>query len=58
MICGQSLRRGTRQMDKHADALVFFGITGDLAYKKIFPALHSMIRRGKFARTHHRRGTR
>jgi glucose-6-phosphate 1-dehydrogenase len=33
-------------MDKHADALVFFGITGDLAYKKIFPALHSMIRRG------------
>jgi glucose-6-phosphate 1-dehydrogenase len=29
-----------------ADALVFFGITGDLAYKKIFPALHSMARRG------------
>jgi glucose-6-phosphate 1-dehydrogenase len=33
-------------MDKHSDALVFFGITGDLAFKKIFPALHSMIRRG------------
>jgi glucose-6-phosphate 1-dehydrogenase len=33
-------------MDSHSDALVFFGITGDLAYKKIFPALHSMIRRG------------
>jgi glucose-6-phosphate 1-dehydrogenase len=30
----------------HSDALVFFGITGDLAYKKIFPALHAMIRRG------------
>jgi glucose-6-phosphate 1-dehydrogenase len=26
--------------------LVFFGVTGDLAYKKIFPALHSMIRHG------------
>ena len=32
--------------DTHSDALVFFGITGDLAYKKIFPALHSMVRRG------------
>jgi len=30
----------------HSDALVFFGITGDLAYKKIFPALHAMVRRG------------
>ena len=29
-----------------ADAFVFFGATGDLAYKKIFPALHAMIRRG------------
>ncbi|MCU0633676.1 MAG: glucose-6-phosphate dehydrogenase [Gemmatimonadaceae bacterium] len=29
----------------HSDALVFFGITGDLAYKKIFPALHAMVRR-------------
>jgi glucose-6-phosphate 1-dehydrogenase len=33
-------------MDNHSDALVFFGITGDLAYKKIFPALHAMVRRG------------
>jgi hypothetical protein len=32
-------------MATHSDALVFFGITGDLAYKKIFPALHAMIRR-------------
>jgi glucose-6-phosphate 1-dehydrogenase len=29
-----------------SDALVFFGATGDLAYKKIFPALYSMVRRG------------
>lgn len=29
-----------------ADALVFFGATGDLAYKKIFPALAAMIRHG------------
>ena len=30
-----------------SDALVFFGATGDLAYKKIYPALQSMARRGK-----------
>jgi glucose-6-phosphate 1-dehydrogenase len=30
----------------HSDALVFFGATGDLAYKKIFPALQAMIKRG------------
>lgn len=29
-----------------SDALVFFGATGDLAYKKIFPALHAMAKRG------------
>jgi glucose-6-phosphate 1-dehydrogenase len=32
--------------DAPADALVFFGATGDLAHKKIFPALQSMVRRG------------
>ena len=32
--------------DSHVDALVFFGATGDLAYKKIFPALQGMIKRG------------
>jgi glucose-6-phosphate 1-dehydrogenase len=31
---------------EHSDALVFFGATGDLAHKQIFPALHSMIRHG------------
>ena len=30
----------------HCDALVFFGITGDLAYKKIFPSLQAMVKRG------------
>ena len=29
-----------------SDALVFYGATGDLAYKKIFPALQAMIKRG------------
>jgi glucose-6-phosphate 1-dehydrogenase len=32
--------------DNHSDALVFFGATGDLAYKKIFPALQAMVKRG------------
>lgn len=32
---------------QRSDALVFFGATGDLAYKKIFPALHAMAKRGK-----------
>jgi len=30
----------------HSDAFVFFGATGDLAYKQIFPALRAMTRRG------------
>ncbi|MBX7097276.1 MAG: glucose-6-phosphate dehydrogenase [Myxococcaceae bacterium] len=30
-----------------SDSLTFFGITGDLAYKKIFPALHALARRGR-----------
>src|SRR5262249_24806246 len=33
--------------ESHSDALVFFGATGDLAYKKIFPALQAMSRRGR-----------
>ena len=32
--------------NQHSDALVFFGATGDLAYKKIFPALQGMLKRG------------
>jgi glucose-6-phosphate 1-dehydrogenase len=29
-----------------SDAIVVFGVTGDLAYKQIFPALHALVRRG------------
>jgi glucose-6-phosphate 1-dehydrogenase len=32
-----------------SDALVFFGATGDLAYKKIFPSLQGMIQHGTLA---------
>jgi glucose-6-phosphate 1-dehydrogenase len=32
---------------ERSDALAFFGATGDLAYKKIFPALQAIARRGK-----------
>jgi glucose-6-phosphate 1-dehydrogenase len=31
-----------------SDAFVFFGATGDLAYKKIFPALYAMVQRDSF----------
>jgi len=34
------------ETNNHSDAFVFFGATGDLAYKKIFPALQAMIKRG------------
>ena len=37
-----------------SDALVIFGITGDLAFKKIFPALENLERRGRLPE--HRRG--
>src|SRR6266702_6847573 len=38
-----------RQAPKPApsDALVLFGFTGDLARKKIFPALYAMAKRGE-----------
>jgi len=32
--------------EAQSDALVFFGATGDLAFKKIFPSLQAMIKRG------------
>lgn len=38
------MSNGTRP---RSDALVFFGASGDLAYKKIFPAFQAMARRGK-----------
>jgi glucose-6-phosphate 1-dehydrogenase len=30
----------------HSDALVIFGVTGDLAHKMIFPALYAMVKKG------------
>jgi glucose-6-phosphate 1-dehydrogenase len=36
----------SRAQPQSADALVFFGATGDLAYKKIFPSLQAMLKRG------------
>ncbi|MEO7774803.1 MAG: glucose-6-phosphate dehydrogenase [Steroidobacteraceae bacterium] len=38
---------GTKTNASRADALVLFGITGDLAYKMIFPALHALARQGE-----------
>lgn len=32
--------------EQQSDALVLFGVTGDLAHKKIFPALYAMVKRG------------
>jgi glucose-6-phosphate 1-dehydrogenase len=33
--------------EPHSDAFVFFGATGDLAFKKIFPALQAMVKAGR-----------
>ena len=41
------MRGGARHMSPpRSDALAIFGASGDLAYKKIFPALDAMARRG------------
>jgi glucose-6-phosphate 1-dehydrogenase len=32
---------------QHSDAFVFFGATGDLAFKKIFPSLQAMVKHGR-----------
>ena len=37
---------GTKDGAVPSDALVLFGVTGDLVYKKIFPALYAMVKRG------------
>ena len=37
---------GTNGGTVPSDALVLFGVTGDLVYKKIFPALYAMAKRG------------
>src|SRR6185437_14143362 len=38
---------GTAMSSTRSDAFVLFGATGDLAYKKIYPALQAMIRAGE-----------
>ena len=50
----RGVRRASREAGRvrsvmsapQSDALVFFGATGDLAYKKIFPSLQAMVKRG------------
>ena len=37
---------GTSPTAAPSDALVLFGVTGDLAHKMIFPALYAMAKRG------------
>src|SRR5690348_11880120 len=44
--CLMSTGRTVQMQTPPSDALVFFGATGDLAYKQIFPALQALIRRG------------
>src|ERR1700680_345047 len=56
ITCGLHRRASTRKVLRkphrrtmtipHSDAFVFFGATGDLALKKIFPALQAMVKRG------------
>jgi glucose-6-phosphate 1-dehydrogenase len=45
-ITPDSSAGGKAQSGSLSDALVFFGATGDLAHKKIFPALQAMVRKG------------
>jgi glucose-6-phosphate 1-dehydrogenase len=42
-------RRGAGARSARSDAFVFFGATGDLAFKQIFPALAGLIREGEWA---------
>ena len=46
MAGAESFWQGSKATNTRSDALVFFGATGDLAHKKIFPALQSMVERG------------
>ncbi len=41
-----STRAGPTAEQPHSDALVVFGFSGDLAKKKIFPALYAMVKKG------------
>jgi glucose-6-phosphate 1-dehydrogenase len=43
---GPSARPAGGSAPRRSDAFVFFGATGDLAYRQIFPALYALVRRG------------
>src|SRR5207244_13270743 len=50
LTSGEELHEATREAGMsqfHSDALVLFGAKGDLAFKKILPALHAMVKRGR-----------
>ena len=36
-----------RAIPSRSDAMVIFGVTGDLAHKKIFPALYALVKKGE-----------
>ena len=44
-----SRRRADEVAGSESDALVIFGITGDLAYRKIIPAVAGLVRRGRIS---------
>src|SRR5579871_1744428 len=46
-VCPTGIEGETMSVGVTSDALVFFGATGDLAYKKIFPALQALVKRGE-----------
>src|SRR5271156_1457449 len=43
----ESAQKGCEMDHPKSDALVFFGATGDLAYKQIFPSLQRLAKKGK-----------
>src|SRR6185503_5940469 len=45
---GNQMNKSKQRMPR-SDALVLFGVTGDLAHKMIFPALYALARRGALA---------
>jgi glucose-6-phosphate 1-dehydrogenase len=47
-VAGVTVALEIAMQDPDSDALVIFGMTGDLAYRKLIPAIHGLIRRGRF----------
>ena len=48
-MTGGTAEPGRDMEQPQADALVIFGITGDLAYRKVIPAAYNLVRRGRLA---------